>query len=367
MCFSEDVTTEEITFEKKTDDLMSCSSSSSLTTTTTDDDDDDTSSSSSSNSSFRRSMLRDEKKISKKNTFTNNNRVALIMGCIFSLGKLIFSFHLPHFLTPTMSKILYVPAFWSYDSTLSIFDNTFWTYGTDYGLMIIMFYLAFHILKFNPRNNNNLITDNKLRRRTASLLICYGISVGTGGLAHHFFLTVESRNSFAFRFIWTLCVGTVTAASGVMGICGTEIARMNNFNKKVVVPEWFWIGYGAFTTMVCAMGYMSYQRPACDIFIAGTTQTLSTAYICGIIIYSNFDTSFRLISFLGFMMNAPLLPIYSLIFQYTNWSLARINATLHSWLCVSWIIQGLVLQHISNTTNNNVMMMKTNINKKKNL
>lgn len=50
--------------------------------------------------------------------------------------------------------------------------------------------------------------------------------------------------------------------------------------------------------------------------------------------------------YIGFIGNAPLLPLYPLLVQYTDWTLASINTLLHSWLLVMWGMQGLSLWHV---------------------
>mmetsp|Transcript_10874 Transcript_10874/g.16721 ORF Transcript_10874/g.16721 Transcript_10874/m.16721 type:complete len:332 (-) Transcript_10874:843-1838(-) len=269
---------------------------------------------------------------------------AAMLGCILSFGTTIFSLHLPHVLTPSAAKDIYLPAFWSYDPSASHFDNSAWTYGTDYTLMIVMLIVS-RLVIHNATNDGD---SRRLRLRAACLLNCYAISVAAGGYAHHFFLTLESRNSLIFRLLWTICVGTVTAAGGFMGACASEIAR--KFNGPYV-PEWFWIGFGGFTTAVCIWGFMSFQRPACDIFIAGITQFPPTAYLCYLSVMKlgeRIPLNHRWMCVLGFLLNAPLLPLYSLLLKYTDWSLAQVNTLLHCWLCISWTIQGFALKHYAN-------------------
>jgi hypothetical protein len=48
----------------------------------------------------------------------------------------------------------------------------------------------------------------------------------------------------------------------------------------------------------------------------------------------------------AFILNAPLLPMYSILVHETNFSLATINTILHSWLLVTWGNQALALLHL---------------------
>ena len=54
----------------------------------------------------------------------------------------------------------------------------------------------------------------------------------------------------------------------------------------------------------------------------------------------------RIAGVLGFILNAPLLPLYPLLVQYTSWSTSRINTLLHTWLLVAWALQGISLRQV---------------------
>jgi hypothetical protein len=142
-----------------------------------------------------------------------------------------------------------------------------------------------------------------------------------------------------------------------------------------------------------AMGYMSFKRPACDIFIAGITQFPTTFYCLGalglrkwpsssavsatnavpVVSSSSSSTTttttstssstaiekssslighvhlpYRIMYYVGFIGNAPLLPMYPLLVQYSGMSLAGINTLLHSWLMIMWGMQGVSLLHLLN-------------------
>lgn len=273
--------------------------------------------------------------------------VEFTAGIILSFGTVLFAIWFPYILTPDAASKTYIPAFYQYDPELSHFDNTAWTYGTDYFLTVAMTLLA-HACLTASTSKETLA----LRIRAACLFVCYAISVTAGGWAHQHYTTLESRDGLRFRVIWTICVGTVTAAGGFMGSCASEVSE--KFASHVVpkVPEAVWVGFGVGTTLVCALGGLSYQRPACDIFVAGTSQTPPTFFLMGVVVCSmirKLDCPIRpavkLMCLAGFILNAPLLPMYSVLIQYTDWSLAAVNTLLHSWLLVSWSMQGLSLRH----------------------
>jgi hypothetical protein len=182
-----------------------------------------------------------------------------------------------YFLPKLLAKDLYVEAYWSYDETTR-FDNSFLTYGTDYFLAVVNALGAASILYS--------CSHSKLRTRCALLLILYSISVTTGGIAHQFIDTLSKMNSINFRFIWFICVGTVTMAGACIGAIGSQIAcaaavlpaDKKRFNVPII-PDWVWVFWGVSLTVLVWFGGLSMKRPACDIFVAGTTQTAPSTYV----------------------------------------------------------------------------------------
>jgi hypothetical protein len=289
----------------------------------------------------------------------------IVTGVAAAAAKIAFSLWFPFALAPLAADATYHWAFYNYDPVLSHFDNTFWTYGTDYGLAIITAALATWLLV----TGHGSPAAHGLVYRMAALLLLYCASVTAGGYAHQFFLTLEDRNTRAFRVTWTICVGTVCAASTAMGMSGSNMLRhfqrqleketshheqQKNFGSNAllhhvpVLPDTFWIAFGAAVTIFCAWGGLSFQRPACDIFVAGITQTPSTFYIMivfGLVQHPHVSNRAKVLGLFGFIGNAPLLPAYPLLVQYSNLSLGTVNALLHCCLCTSWTMQGMsVLQ-----------------------
>lgn len=271
-----------------------------------------------------------------------------------ALGAAVTGFALvfPFLLAPEAAEKTYDWAFYRYEEGISHFDNTAWTYGTDYGLAVIMAALAMSILRYSRQG-----VSDSLCKWSAGLLLGYCASTAAGGFCHQNYYSLEDRNSSSFRLLWTICVGTVSTASGFMGCSGTEVIRkfqqQPNCNplllKLPLVPESFWWAFAAFAAAATAYGGMSFQRPACDIFIAGITQFPSTFYLMTFFMTADHPKTTwaaRIMGVVGFILNAPLLPMYPLLVQYTDWSLASVNTLLHSWLCVAWCMQGLSLQHM---------------------
>ena len=291
-----------------------------------------------------------------------------------SVFVLEFSLWFPFVIPGVASAALktYIPASYRYDHELSRFDNTPWTYNTDYLLTVVMSYLACKCLMANApdgcrkKNRSSL----PLRLYSASLLICYAISTLAGGWAHQHFTSIDSLNTIRFRMFWIVCVGNVSFASCYMGLIAREVQK--TFGVKGAVPLgpwWFWPAYGSYMAVACALGYISFKRPACDIFIAGITQFPTTVYCLLALglrrwppsssskMRKNGDSSkqspvdlvrlrYRVMYYIGFIGNAPLLPMYPLLVQYSGMSLAGINTLLHTWLMVMWGMQGISLLHL---------------------
>jgi hypothetical protein len=280
--------------------------------------------------------------IRRASSTVSETGVHLTCGSIVSGLVILFSISFPFWLAPYAASQTYHRAFYNYDAALSHFDNTAWTYATDYALGLVLAALI-----------STIPLRTTVAFRSRALLACYMVSVLAGGLAHQFYSSFEDRNSNSFRALWSVCVGTVTLASAFMGPIGSELLYEHSHDRTrwiPRVPELIWWSYGACATAVCVAGGMSFQRPACDIFVAGITQFPSTVYMMvvlgfGLTEYS-IPTWARVCGVLGFILNAPLLPLYPLLVQYTDWRLGTINMLLHTWLMTSWSMQGIALRRV---------------------
>ena len=291
-------------------------------------------------------------------------------GILVASVVAVFSTYFPFWSDPTMgdvSPIIYQRAAYHYHAD-SLFDNTPLTYVTDYMLAMVMgaWVIGMGVSQKKHIGQKTLSEqepDLQLRQklldehvfRSRGLLLTYLVSVTAGGLAHHFFTTVESRNTPLFRMLWTICVGTVTAASGWMGSIGTVWAKLDRVHgcaSVPVVPEVFWIAFATVTTLVVALGGWSYQRPACDTFVAGITQFPSTFYVMTLIWKGlpllPLSTNYRWRGAFAWILNAPLLPLYPILIS-TGLQVGQINAILHACLCVAWSSQGSVLRTVAHS------------------
>lgn len=277
---------------------------------------------------------------SQKATYT---ALGAFTGVLMSIFALVF----PLLCFPKAATKTYLAAGYKYVDAISHFDNTFLTYGTDYMIAAAM---VVQILSFPKICDKNAVHS----WRSKALLASYAWSVFFGGICHQFYTSFESRMTWHFRLLWTLCVGSVSAAPGFMGGIATELVRQDEvlgLSFLPVIPGWFWAGLGTATSLATALGYFSFQRPACDIFVAGVTQSPSTFYLMTMLAFGlptfRLNRWTRYSGLVGFIMMSASLPSYPLAVQYTNLSLGTVNALLHTWLMTAWTTQGATLIRIS--------------------
>ncbi len=292
----------------------------------------------------------------KNSTKTVSRLSSVGHGILHGILWCIFALNFPTILSgQEVGEKIYPKANYVYEPSKHHFDNTIWTYGTDYGLACVTGFFALWILQTSSRSARE---DHKpLARISATMMVLYSMSTLAGAIGHQFFLTIESHNTLVFRLLWTTCVGTVFLAPCAMGIIGNECLRI--FQPRQGCPpilktmprltDTYWIVYGLVGLIVCALGLASFQRPACDIFIAGTTQTPCTFYCMAflyLVEHPKFTKTMRIYGLVGFIMNAFMLPLYPFLILNLEWSLPATNTLLHTNLCVAWSLQGLVLQRI---------------------
>ena len=90
----------------------------------------------------------------------------VVGGLLIAFGTVLFSQWFPFILTPEAASKTYLPAFYNYNAELSHFDNSAWTYGTDYLLTIVMALLAYSCL-----SASSSLETRALRYRSAGLLV----------------------------------------------------------------------------------------------------------------------------------------------------------------------------------------------------
>lgn len=152
-------------------------------------------------------------------------------------------------------------------------------------------------------------------------------------------------NTPTFRIMWSVCVGSVTAAGGYIGSIGSALAHMSNRSprqrfKVVQVPRWWWVSYAIILTLMVFCGFFSMERPAADIFLAGITQTPPTVYLFLCLMSNDWGVGMevftaQIVLGVGAFLNAPLLPLYGILVRM-GLSLGTVNTILHFWLAAAW-------------------------------
>jgi len=264
--------------------------------------------------------------------------VALALGAAYLVPKM-------------MDPKLYAMAYFNYKENTR-FDNTIWTYGTDYMIGICMaFGVAWLLIRCK---------SSTLRSRCIGLIICYAVSVLVGGYCHQTFVTIEAVSSFRYRVLWTVCVNAVIVAGGFIGSIGSHISRSVN-GSRVSVPDWFWMGFACILFVFTCMGILSCEQPACDIFLAGITQFVPTVYIMLVLITrSNKDViTMKMVvaTSSAFLLNCVLLPMYSIALS-RGLALSTVNTILHAWLTMTWCSQFFCLCNICESIDENVVGTK---------
>ena len=100
--------------------------------------------------------------------------------------------HIPYAVTPEAARQTYQWTGYRYDPAETHFDNTIWTYGTDYFLCLVMAYAAMRC--FTVPQKRSLHTGNNLPIWSGLMLSCYATSVLAGGLAHQFYSIQDETN-----------------------------------------------------------------------------------------------------------------------------------------------------------------------------
>lgn len=325
----------------------------------------------------------------------------LVQGVLGLLGGYVsyrFAIWLPLFVTPQAAIRTYIPARYQYETTGV--DHKFCaspiTYLTDYMVLAALCIVGARLkqpqhstrssttktkntTKSNSKNNHTTVAhgyQEAVRIRAVGILLTYGIQFLYGGTAHAVLVPLRDRRSF--RVVWSLVVTAVCVSGGVIGSLATTLLTgppgAHNTQPHRFLPQTaFWIGYSVFLTGYTILGNLSYQRPAVDTVVAGTSQTLPTFYLMGVMIHywkqtqtyhrthnttrqkattttmprMTVTTGLCWSVILGFGLNGVLLPTYALVVQYMpTITVPMLNAFLHSWLCLCYIAQGLVLYKV---------------------
>jgi hypothetical protein len=332
----------------------------------------------------RRAGEAELKKVEEASGLSQEQAVWAAVLPVFTVAMLLLSRFFPPLTAVFFGSKLYTPAWFQYDSKPR-FDDTVLTYGTDYGIFVVMGVCTVLLLQVRQTPENR-----KLVLASALLIGSYALSTGAGALCHH--VLAKNLNSAAFRFWWRLCVGCVAAGGGLMGSAASEIAGMaqlrtvaaseeaeaeaeaepgspaptpapapaqggepeaTELNYRLpVVPHFFWAAYGAAILVANTVGFFSMKQPACDIFCVGVSQAPSTMYLIAAL-YARKDWGAmgvrrraRRVLLIGALANIVLLPAYDFA-NFLRLPLGVINLALHTTLLASWGSQAYGLLHFA--------------------
>jgi hypothetical protein len=160
----------------------------------------------------------------------------LFLVVLVSASTLRFSSWLPFVIPLGVAPAAietYVPAGYDYDDEHTRFDNTAWTWGTDYVLAGAMSWIAVACATGSSDR-----ASRGLRICSSALLACYAASTLAGGWAHQHCAGVGALNTPKFRLLWTVTVGNVAFASCHMGLIGREVQVA--FGGGGAVPQGPW-------------------------------------------------------------------------------------------------------------------------------
>lgn len=242
------------------------------------------------------------------------------------------------------------------------FDDTVYTYGTDFMLSAMTLVFAYQIHTQTPRS--------KLRTLSIVLMLLYSVSTLSGGISHlttsFYEHKAEIMNSLTFRILWIICTGSVALPIGLFGVIGNalrelKMATLSNermctsattpsSHRSRIMPYikdiWWWLVSGFFTIAV-AFGCFRCQRPAADIFVLGFMQgAFGMMYIFFLVLRGELgslrNTSACLL-ICGLLGNCPLIFLYP-ITVLRGFPLPYINLYLHIFLFFPWSLQAVGLK-----------------------
>ena len=253
----------------------------------------------------------------------------------------------------------YKLAGWSYPPD-AIFDNTWRTFLTDYVLSAICIYWAVRLFYSDRVNKQRgeatlFCSDSErtehqpaaspLRYRALLLLCHYAFQAALGGVSHQLYSgSTAELNTYAFRAAWTAVVGATAAAGGCFGLIGSELLRLAD--TRLQLSNVAWLVYTIAMLALVASGALSCVRPACDVFIAGTSQAVPTFFLQACLLVWRRKVA-TLVPWKAYwvlqaslMTNAPLVFVYPFLVQRSGLPLGVVNAAMHAWLAASWAAQG---------------------------
>mmetsp|Transcript_36694 Transcript_36694/g.84427 ORF Transcript_36694/g.84427 Transcript_36694/m.84427 type:complete len:394 (+) Transcript_36694:122-1303(+) len=109
--------------------------------------------------------------------------------------------------------------------------------------------------------------------------------------------------------------------------------------------EGAWLAYGCVLSVLAVAGVFSCQRPACDVFIAGSTQSPASLFLqLALLIAAGAGGGWReAVVCVSLVASAPLAYAYPWLVLHSGLSLGAVNSVLHVVIGLSWGLQGALL------------------------
>lgn len=316
------------------------------------------------------SIIKEQLVVAKRSISSPSLVFNAFLAIIIPRATYTFALWFPFTYDPSAKDEFYVPARYNYDPINTRFDNTPWTYVTDYIIFLWMTFGCIAMRNLGKKLSTKVAGELELRKicdDTSTLLGLYAVSVLVGGFCHSFFIDIEQMNSWTFRFLWSITVGSVTYGGCYIGLIGSNFSNfllilnnerryqkgekiMTSIPSSLVPARWFWHFFGFYLTATCVAGGMSYKRPAADIFIAGVCQFIPSAYAVFSALFVFLETNKKhqniysfpeyviILYITGFLLNTPLLPSYPVLLR-TKLQLSTVNTIMHVILSISWGMQ----------------------------
>ena len=289
---------------------------------------------------------KDKASVSSGSAITVSDQLTKVLLAPCLIATFLLGRFLPGLTAFFTGSKLYTPANYVYDHT-TVFDDTILTWGTDYILAITHTLLCLRILSCKTSSANSTL------KSVATLLVAsFALSTFCGAICHQFLYNKIDR--WYFRLLWRICVGSVGAAGGAIGLCAGELAKIPLGKGEIVhfpvpvLPSYFWKVWGAFFFGVIWIGAYSMKNPACDIFLTGVTQAPPTLYLAFVLVNRSSWKSIVpmetiIILLVGLLSNCLLLPGYDFM-NYLKLRDGFCNVFLHTVLFCSWSAQAVTLR-----------------------
>ena len=250
----------------------------------------------------------------------------------------------------SVDPAVYRPAWWVFDSTHARFDGTSLSWSTD---LVMAATFVFNVLQCRE--------SHPILRWSSWNYVLSALSSIGGCTGHVFFgsLVADGRdfdasldvslNRTGFRLNWIATIGLLAAAAAPTGVLASWFAAQTAprphhaaWRPPVVAPIVWWL-YVAGCCMCICVGGISFQRPAADVLLAGSVQTIPVLYL---VWASRPWWTTQLL--LGATGSAVLIALYHVLFHaFPTVSLGAINCVCHLLVAVFMVIHGMAFRAVA--------------------